>query len=86
MEKSLEMNIEAKKLSFIQEFLRIDNEKIINALENLLHKSKSEVFEDNLKPMAIEQLNDEIDLAIEDEKSGRTINAKELKRKIQEWS
>ena len=86
MEKSLEMNIEAKKLSFIQEFLRVDNEKIINALENLLHKSKSEDFEANLKAMAIEQLNDEIDLAIEDEKNGRTINAKELKRKIQEWS
>lgn len=80
------MNIEAKKLPFIQEFLRIDNEKIINALENLLHKSKSEVFEEKMKPMSIEQLNSEIDTAIEDEKNNRFTNAKDLKQKIQEWS
>jgi len=80
------MNIEAKKLSFIQEFLRIDNEKIINALENLLHKSQSEVFEEKMKPMSIEQLNSEIDSAIEDEKNNRFTNAKDLKQKIQEWS
>lgn len=79
------MNIEAKKLSFIQEFLRIDNENIINALENLLHRSKSEVFEESLKPKTVEQFNDEIDEAIEDEKNGRTITAEELKRKVQEW-
>jgi len=79
------MNIEAKKLSFIQEFLRIDNENIINALESLLHRSKSEVFEESLKPKTVEQLNDEIDEAIEDEKNGRTITAEELKRKVQEW-
>jgi len=80
------MNIEAKKLSFIQEFLRIDNEKIINALEALLYKSKSEVFEEKMKPMSIEQLNSEIDTAIEDEKNNRFTNAKDLKQKIQEWS
>ena len=86
MRKYCEMNIEAKKLSFIQEFLRIDNEKIINALENLLHKSQSEVFEEKMKPMSIEQLNSEIDSAIEDEKNNRFTNAKDLKQKIQEWS
>ncbi|MFV0515416.1 MAG: hypothetical protein ACK5MY_17535 [Jhaorihella sp.] len=80
------MNLEAKKLSFIQEYLRIDNEKIINALENLLHKSKSEVFEDNLKPMTIEQLNLEIDQALDDEKNNRITKAKDLKQKIQKWS
>lgn len=80
------MNLEAKKISFIQEFLRIDNEKIINALENLLHKSKSEFFEDNLKPMTVEQLNIEIEQALDDEKNNRVTKAKDLKQKIQEWS
>lgn len=80
------MNIEAKKLSFIQEFLRIDNEKIINALENLLRSSKSDVFEENLKPMTLEQLNNEIDSALEDEKSNKITKAKDLKQKIQKWS
>lgn len=80
------MNIEAKKLSFIQEFLRIDNENIINALENLLRSSKSDIFEANLKPMTLEQLNSEIDSALEDEKSNKITKAKDLKQKIQKWS
>lgn len=80
------MNLEAKKLSFIQEFLRIDNEKVINALENLLRKSQLESFEEKLKPMTIEQLNNEIDKAIEDEKNNRFIAAKDLKENIQKWS
>lgn len=80
------MNIEAKKLSFIQEFLKIDNEKIINALENLLQKSKSEYYEEEMTPMTLKQLNSEIDEAINDEKHNRLTKSKDLKQKIQEWS
>lgn len=79
------MNLEAKKLSFIQEFLRVDNEKIINDLVNLLRKSKSEHFEQNLKPMSLEQFNDEINQALEDEKNNRLIRSSDLKQKIQKW-
>ena len=64
----------------------MDNEKIINALEILLHKSKSEFFEESLKLMTLEQLNNEIDLALEDEKDNKTTNAKVLKDKIQKCS
>lgn len=80
------MNLESRKISLIQEFLRIDNEKIINALENLLHTSKSEIFESNLKPMSIVEFNLEIDNAIRDEESGRLIKANDLKNKIKKWS
>jgi hypothetical protein len=79
------MNLEARKISLVQEFLRIDNEKIISALENLLHKSKSEIFDENLKPKSLNQLNSEIDKAIDDENNDRLINAKDLKNKIQKW-
>jgi hypothetical protein len=79
------MNLEARKISLVQEFLRIDNEKIISALENLLHKSKSEIVDENLKPKSLDQLNSEIDKAIDDENNDRLINAKDLKNKIQKW-
>jgi hypothetical protein len=79
------MNLEARKILLVQEFLRIDNEKIISALENLLHKSKSEIFDENLKPKSLNQLNSEIDKAIDDENNDRLINAKDLKNKIQKW-
>jgi len=80
------MNIEAKKLSLIQEFLKIDNENIINALEALLHKSKYDYFEENIKPMSLKQFNDEIDQAIEDEKNNRLISNNDLKQKIKKWN
>lgn len=80
------MNIEARKLSLIQEFLRVDNEQIINALENLLHKIKSEKFEENLKPMSLQQFNDDIDQAVEDEKNNRLLSNYDLQQKIQKWS
>lgn len=80
------MNLEARKISLVQEFLRIDNEKIISALENLLHKSKSESVDANLKPMSLSQLNIEIDKAIDDENNDRLISAEDLKNKIQKWN
>ena len=79
------MNLEARKISLVQEFLRIDNEKIISTLENVLHRIKSENFENNLKPMSLEQFNNEIDKAIDDETNDRIINIKDLKNKIQKW-
>ncbi|SDI15431.1 hypothetical protein SAMN05421846_104266 [Chryseobacterium taeanense] len=79
------MNLEARKISLVQEFLRIDNEKIINALENALHKIKSENFDENLKPMSIEEFNDEIDKAINDVDNNRITNVVDLKNKIQKW-
>jgi hypothetical protein len=79
------MNLEARKISLVQEFLRIDNEKIISALENVLHKIKSENFDENLKPMSLHHFNNEIDRAVDDENNERLTNAKDLKNKIQRW-
>ncbi len=80
------MTIEARKILLVQEFLKIDNEDIIEALENLLHQSKSEAFGKNIKPMSLEEFNNEIDKALEDEKNYRLTSAKTLKKKIQKWS
>ena len=75
------MNLEARKLSFIQEFLRIQNEEIIIGLENLLKKRKSEQYENELKPMDLKQFNNEIDQALNDSENDRVIIASELKEK-----
>jgi len=75
------MNIETRKLSFIQEFLRIQNEEIISGLEKLLKKRKSEQYESDLKPMDLNQFHDEIDQAMDDSKNDRVIKATDLKEK-----
>jgi hypothetical protein len=76
------MNIETRKLSFIQEFLRIQNEEIISGLEKLLKKRKSEQYENDLKPMDLNQFNDEIDQAMDDSENDRVIKATDLKEKM----
>lgn len=79
------MNLETRKLSFIQEFLRIQNEEIITGLENLLRIKKSELSDMNQKPMSLEQFNAEIDESIKDSDAGYLIKATDLKEKIQSW-
>jgi len=80
------MNLETRKLSFIQEFLRLQNEEIVSGLENFLRKRKIELLENDLKPMSLEQFNKEIDQALDDSKNERIIKASDLKDKIQKWS
>ena len=80
-----DMNLESRKLSFIQEFLRLQNEEIVSGLENFLRKRKIELLENDLKPMSVEQFNKEIDQSLDDSKNERIIKASDLKDKIQKW-
>jgi hypothetical protein len=73
------MNTETRKISFIQEFLRVQNEEIVIGLEKLLREQKSEQYENDLKPMDLKQFNDEIDQALVDSENDRVIKATELK-------
>jgi len=75
------MNIETRKLSFIQEFLRVQNEEIISRLENILKKQKSDQYNKSLKPMDLNQFNDEIDQAMDDSENDRVTKASDLKEK-----
>lgn len=80
------MDLEVRKITFVQEFLRLEDEEIIRGLEKLLRKRKAELIEENLKPMTTEQYNAEIDQAMDDSKNGRMIKATDLKAKIKKWN
>ena len=80
------MDLEARKISFVQEFLRLQNEDIISGLEKMLHKTKAELIKKGLEPMSIKDYNEEIDKALEDSKNNRIIKASILKKKINKWS
>ena len=77
------MDLEARKILFVQEFLRLQNEEIISGLEKMLRKRKAELIEEGLKPMSMQQLNKDIDQAIEDSENGQIIKATDLKFRIQ---
>jgi len=75
------MNIESRKLLFIQELLRIKNEEIIIGLEKMLKQWKSKQHEKELKPMSLEQFNKEIDQAMTDSREDNVVKATELRKK-----
>jgi hypothetical protein len=78
------MDLQARKITFVQEFLRLENEEIVNGLEDLLRKKKAEHYEQELNPMSARQFNDEIDQAIHDSDADRITSAKELRKRFKQ--
>lgn len=79
------MDLKSRKILFVQEFLRLENEEIISRLENMMRKRKAEMHEENLKPMSMQQFNDEIDKALEDSENDRVIESSRLKSMVEKW-
>jgi hypothetical protein len=79
------MDIQTRKINFVQEFLRIRNIKLIEKLEKILLEDKAKDYEANLKPMNIDNFNKIIDKSIGDAKQGNVVNARELKESVKKW-
>ena len=79
------MNIQARKLGLIEEFLQISDESLIIKLEDVIRKEKKMTYERNLKPMLIDEFHEMIDEAIHDSDAGRVISHQELSKKIKTW-
>jgi hypothetical protein len=80
------MDLQSRKLSFIQEVLNIQNEDIIRGLEALLKKKKSEMYDEPLRPMSLDSLLDDVQLSRDDASNDRIISAKDLQEEIKTWS
>ena len=76
------MKLEARKLSFIQEFLKIQSEETISLLESILRKETT----DTIQPMSIEDLNQRIDQSLDDAKNGKITDVNDLISEIEKWS
>ncbi len=80
------MNIEARKIAFIQEFLKLKNEEAISKLEKILRKEKKSSNDRKIEPMSVQELNRRIDKSMEDSKNGRLTEADDLLEEIEKWS
>jgi hypothetical protein len=80
------MDLQTRKLELIQEFLKIQSEDVISRLEKILRKENKISENEDFKPMTIEEFNSRIDQSMEDSKTGRLIEASELKAKIAKWN
>jgi len=79
------MDLKTRKLAFIQEFLKIQNEELISGLENLLRTNKNLLFQESLKLMSQEELESEVAQALVGYGQGNFIEAESLKEVIKEW-
>lgn len=76
------MNLETRKIEFVQEFLNLQNEEIISRLEKILRKEKS-TSEKNFEPMTIAEFNERIDKAESDFLNNRFKRSSELLAKYE---
>ena len=73
------MDIQTRKIVFVQEFLKLQSETVISRFEELL-KSES----DDFQPMTMKEFNTRIDQSLEDSKNDNVIEATELLKEIKE--
>lgn len=79
------MTLQTRKLSLIEEFLKINDEEIISKVEFLIKEEKNKRYESRPAPMSMDEFHRMIDQAKRDSEEGRVISHQDLKRKIQTW-
>lgn len=77
------MNIESRKIEFVQAFMNLQSEELISQFEKLLKKAKQS--ESELKPFSIEELNSRIDSSLEDSTNDEITESNELLSEIRQW-
>ena len=80
------MDLEARKIEFIQDFLKLQSEEAITRLEKVLKKEKKLTNKREVQPMSVEQFNKRIDKSMQDSKEGKLTEANDLMADIEKWS
>jgi len=80
------MDLQLRKIHFVQEFLRLNNESVLGKLELLLKKEKQKLYDQEIKPFSTEEFNAMIDQAEKEAKEKRGKNARELRNEIDSWT
>ena len=72
------MDLQARKIEFIQEFLKIQREDSIMHLEELLKMEKLKLDSERIEPFSTEEFNERIEKSMNDSRNGRLTENKEL--------
>lgn len=60
------MDIQSRKLEFIQDFLKLQSEEVIAQFEKLLKKAKNIEEENKLEKLTVEEMNERISKSEDD--------------------
>lgn len=72
------MDIQTRKLNFIQDFLKLQSEEAIVQFERLMKKTKRGDTKDKLQPFTMDELNERISKSEEDFKNKKFKTTAEL--------
>ena len=78
------MDFQTRKIEFVQELLKLNNEELLTQLEELLH-SKNLLKNTDFKPMSVTELNKRIDQSIDDSKNEKLTTTDNLILEIDKW-
>lgn len=79
------MDIQTRKIQFIQEFLKCVNENMLAKFEELLKQERINALEKEIKPMTLLEYEQRIEKAFEDVKNNKVKSARNLKEEIATW-
>lgn len=72
------MDLQTRKIEFVQKFLKLQNEEVVSRLEKLLEEERKKVIDKDSNPMTKEELNQRIDQSEKDFEENRFKKTSEL--------
>ena len=79
------MDLQTRKISFVQEFLKIQSEEVVARMEKALKEEKKNIRGINMRPMTQKELNQRIDQSLLDSENGLLTENNDLTKEIREW-
>jgi len=83
--KKIVMDLQSRKIQFIQEFLKYANTNILDQFEEMLKLEREKEFEKEIEPMTLKEYELRVEKAIEDVRNNRVKTARKLKQEISTW-
>ena len=85
LQKFKTMDLQRRKLHFIQDFLKYANNSILDKFEEIMKAERTKELEKEIKPMSLGQYEKRIANAIADDKKNKVKTATALKKEIETW-
>lgn len=79
------MYIQARKIHFIQEFLRVADDDLVTKFEKLLRVERKKQLDKELRPMTMNEFDELIDKSENDFNNGRVTESQNLLDQIESW-
>ncbi|MCK9410994.1 MAG: hypothetical protein M0Q53_01755 [Prolixibacteraceae bacterium] len=79
------MDIQARKLHFVQEFLRVADDELVTKLEKLLLVERKKKLNRELDLLTLKEFNEVVEKSEEDFENGRVTEARNLIDQIEAW-